>query len=959
MASRQLRSLIQHLRRSVCPGGEDTLNDAQLLERWTHGCDEAAFEVLLWRHGPMVLSVCRRLLRDSHDIEDAFQAAFLTLVRKGASIRRPEALAAWLYRVAYRIALCLRSEAAERARREQAGIETLPSTETDESGARDLRAVLDEEIDALPERYRQAFILCCLEGRTHAEAARLLGRPMGTVSCWLKRGRERLCNRLARRGLAPAALITLGESEARAVLPAALVQATGRAATMFTAGGEGTVAVVSARVAALVNAVVKGMAAAKLQWTLLLGLTLGIAATGAGMWVYQPPARPEEKAQAPEPPRKQEAQQARTDRYGDPLPEGAIARLGTVRLRQDGGFWSNPAISPDSKLLAAQGSAGLRLWSMSNGKLLWSKREMTGGLIFSPDSKLLAAMDERSNCLLDSTTGRLIRRIPTKDNFLAFSPDGKLAVTASDGRTVSDDKTVRVWEVKTGRRVFQMKGHKATVCIAAFTADGRTLITADSKKTICHWDVAEGKLRKSLDTAAPQSRTFRLSPDGRTLAVVPYSREAVRLYDTDSSKLRCLLQGAPAAARYGLAFSTDSRILATDWAEPWGDQVTISLWDVGTGKPLCRFTVPHESAHLLYLAADGRTLATTGSMSSTLYLWDCVTGKPLLTWPAHSGRINALKFTPDGRQLVSSDYNTLRLWDIASSRHLRELSRETWGIRDLAVTPDGRGVFSGGYMAARLRELGTGEEWHRFLLDEHPEKVPKPVSMLHGHSVGHLGLSTDGRTAICLSTVQRELQPRHWGSVWEAHIWDLASGRLLVHRELGALIHLLGITPDATAMIEERSTLPPSAGKPISIREKANSYQIVLRDLRTGRHLVILNLPDLFRCYACAVSPDGRTLVTATATATQDEKGMHWGASTIRFWELASGKERQTIALWRPSAPIVPCSFGMRSAAKNCCGGAVMTLTRRSWHSRPMAKGWRPDTRTVPSSFGVQRQQKN
>lgn len=564
-----------------------------------------------------------------------------------------------------------------------------------------------------------------------------------------------------------------------------------------------------------------------------------------------------------------------------------------MRLRQDGGLLITPAVSPDGKLLATHGSMGVRLWSRSTGKLLWSAREMTGRLVFSPDSKLLAAIkiDERSVCLLDSATGRLIRRIPapTKDHFLAFSPDGKLAVTGSD------DKMVRLWEVETGRRAFQMEGHKAEVCDAAFTADGRTLITADWKKTICHWDVAEGKLRKSVDTGAPSSNTFGLSPDGRTLAVVP-SQKAVRLYDTDTGKLRCQLQGDPAAARYGLAFSPDSRILATDWAEGWAEQVTISLWDASTGKPLRRFIVPQDSVNNLCLAADGRTVATWGSNSSTLHLWDSVTGKPLFTWPAHSGRINALQFTPDGRQLVSSDNQTLRLWDIASSRHLRELSRETWGIRDLAVTPDGRRVLSGGHMAARLHELATGAERHRFLMDEHPEKVPKPVSMLHGHSVGHLGMSADGRTAACISAAPRELRPGLWGSGWEVHIWDLASGRLHVHRELGARLHLLGITPGATAMIEQRSTLPESPGKPISIREEANSNQIVLRDLRTGRHLVTLKLPDLFRCYACAVSPDGRTLVTATSTATQDEKEIHWGASTLRFWELSSGKERQTIA---------------------------------------------------------------
>ncbi len=877
MAGRHLRTLIQHLRRCVCPHGEDTLSDTQLLERWVQQRDEAAFEVLLWRHGPMVLSVCRRLLRESHDVEDAFQAAFLTLVHKGASIRRPEALAAWLYRVAYRIALRLRRESAERTQREQAGVETLASMETDESSRGDLRAVLDEELDALPERYRQAIVLCHMQGKTHAEAARLLGRPTGTISCWLKRGRERLRERLARRGFTSAALAAFGESEARALLPAALVRATGRAATVFAAGS-GDASAISARVAALVDSAAKGTAATKLQWTLVLGFVLSMTAAGAGMWVYHPSAEPE--AEAPEQPRKQEEQSVRTDRHGDPLPKGAVAQLGTVRLRH----WrisDRVAISPDGKHAATTGyDEAVRLWSISTGKLVWS-RQKSHVAVFSPNSKLLAASDKTSVCLLDTTTGRLIRRIPTKDVVHTFSPDGKFLVTSSN------DPIVRVWEIATGRCISEMKV-QGTLGVAVVTPDGRTLVTGNLSfpRTICHWDLAEGKLRKTLKTDAPRSKTIGLSPDGRTFAVVPAGREAVRLYDTDTGKLRCQLQGDPAAGRYGLSFSSDGRLLATNWAESFADEVTISIWDAGTGKPLRRFRVPQGHVDCLFLAPDGRKLLTMPREFSTLHVWDSVTGEPLLNWPAHTGPINALMFTPDGRQLVSSDNKTLRLWETSSGRHLRELGRETWGFRDLAVTPDGRGVVAGGYLMARLRDLATGEEQRRFLLDEHPEKVPEHPHTLLGHSVQHLSLSANGQTVVCIGVGPRELQPGNWVSMWEAHIWDFSSGRLLAHRDLGSKIEFIGITPDARTAIESR----------IVTRNEANSYQLVLHDLRTGQRLVTLNLPDSYRFDTCAVSPDGRTLVTAMATAAQDKKGMNWGASTIRFWELASGKERQRIA---------------------------------------------------------------
>src|SRR5262245_60525855 len=148
MAFGQLNSLVDHLRRLVSAPERSGLGDALLLERWVQLRDEAAFEVLLWRHGPLVLSACKRLLRDPQDIEDTFQATFLTLLRKAGAIRRSEAVAAWLYRVAYRIAL--RAGAAR-----QAGPELLdadvpaPESET-ELLWRDLRPVLDEEVNGLP-----------------------------------------------------------------------------------------------------------------------------------------------------------------------------------------------------------------------------------------------------------------------------------------------------------------------------------------------------------------------------------------------------------------------------------------------------------------------------------------------------------------------------------------------------------------------------------------------------------------------------------------------------------------------------------------------------------------------------------------------------------------------------------------------------------------------------------------
>ena len=200
MGDERLGTLVRHLRRAVAPGGAVGLRDGELLERFLRERDEAAFELLLWRHGPMVLGTCRRLLRHAADVDDAFQATFLVLLRKARSVTRGEALGAWLYRVAYRVALRARSVARRRAQHERPGLDAAEVPAPPAPPWDDLRPVLDEEVSRLPARERSAFVLCYLQGKTHAEAGRELGCPAGTVSWRLARARERLRRRLARRG---------------------------------------------------------------------------------------------------------------------------------------------------------------------------------------------------------------------------------------------------------------------------------------------------------------------------------------------------------------------------------------------------------------------------------------------------------------------------------------------------------------------------------------------------------------------------------------------------------------------------------------------------------------------------------------------------------------------------------------------------------------------------------------
>src|SRR5262245_36773723 len=191
-----LRTILKRVRHILRPDHPPGVTDSQLLDRFLSQRDEAAFELLVWRHGPMVLGVCRRVLQDAHDAEDAFQATFLTLARKGGSIGRRESLAGWLYTVAQRIALRARARQPRPRSRER----PLPASVVEESACdpsellawRELRPLLDAEVARLPEKYRDAFILCYIEGKTNEEAAEQLGCPKGTVLSRLSRARERL-----------------------------------------------------------------------------------------------------------------------------------------------------------------------------------------------------------------------------------------------------------------------------------------------------------------------------------------------------------------------------------------------------------------------------------------------------------------------------------------------------------------------------------------------------------------------------------------------------------------------------------------------------------------------------------------------------------------------------------------------------------------------------------------------
>jgi RNA polymerase sigma factor (sigma-70 family) len=298
MATNRMNKLVGQLRRTALAFDGAGQTDGRLLGRFIEERDDAAFEALVRRHGPMVLGVCRRILRHEEDSQDAFQATFLVLVRKAGSVVPREMVGNWLYGVAQQTAIRVRAMTAKRQARERQ-MAALPDV-ADRQNRDDLATLLDEELARLPEKYRAVIVLCDLEGRTRKEVAKQLGWPEGSVATRLFRGRALLARRLARQGLLLSAeilAVSVTQNAASATVPPALVSVTVKAAAALAAGNTAA-SFVSTKVAAITQGVVMSLFISKLKTlavTALMVCALGVG-VGTGWLSGQTPG---EEAQPP------------------------------------------------------------------------------------------------------------------------------------------------------------------------------------------------------------------------------------------------------------------------------------------------------------------------------------------------------------------------------------------------------------------------------------------------------------------------------------------------------------------------------------------------------------------------------------------------------------------------------------------------------------------------------------
>jgi WD40 repeat protein len=563
----------------------------------------------------------------------------------------------------------------------------------------------------------------------------------------------------------------------------------------------------------------------------------------------------------------------RTDLFGDPLPEGALARLGTLRWRQHRVYCA--AFSPDGKLLARGGDDAIPVWEVATGKALHVLRghsHPVNAVAFSPDGRLLASRsDDGTLRVWEVATERQLLKLPSDGNpgGLAFSADGRMLaapqiIPSAEGRRDGSSTTIRIWDIATGRETLQIRATSIVILAVCFSPDGTILATAglpghdlsddnnaqrglkpsrekrDSTGAVQLWDTATGKEVRFLgrDRAGFSSVTF--APDGKLVAAG--GDHTAVLWETVSGKE---IHRLPAGASGGRSLE-ELRQLGRQVRVVFGpggttllsacEDRTVCVWDVDSGAKLRQ--LPDQFHPVSLAASPNGALLSVGHQ-----LWDLPSGKKLQPAAGHEGLVSSVSFTPDGKAIVSAIEN-VRVWDPNTGKELRRME----GFALAVVSPDGKLVACGDrHYAIYVRDFATGQELRRFR--------------------AHYATFTHSRTAA-FSPDSKLLAAE---SEERISVWELDTGKEIPWLPQGrtdqAQVNAIAFAPDGSCI----AWAPSHSDARLQYRgQNAKSYQF-----------------DQINVKALAFSPDGQFLALAGGNPLRPQQARR----SLRLWEVATGKE--------------------------------------------------------------------